>query len=122
MKFARWAFTLAGIYGLIVLTPLFFLEDAVARASTPISHPIYYYGFAGVALAFQVLFLLIGRDPARMRSAMIPSIIEKLAFPAAAWPLYLSGRADFATTLFATVDLALAFIFLAAWIATRPRT
>jgi hypothetical protein len=121
MKFAKWAFTLAGIYGLIVLTPLFFLEGTVAQATGPLSHPVYYYGFTGIAWAFQILFLLIGRDPARMRPAMIPSIIEKLAFPAAAWPLYLTGRADLSTTMIATVDLALAFVFLAAWMVTRPR-
>lgn len=121
MKFAKWAFTLAGVYGLIVLTPLFFLEGTVAQATEPLSHPVYYYGFVGIAWAFQFLFLLIGRDPARMRPAMIPSIIEKLAFPAAAWPLYVTGRADLSTTLVASIDLALAFVFLAAWIATRPR-
>jgi hypothetical protein len=121
MIFAKWAFTLAGIYGLVVLTPMLFLESTVASASTPLSHPVYYYGFLGSALAFQVLFLLIGRDPARLRPAMIPAIIEKLAFPAAAWPLYFQGRGDLASNVFSTIDLMLAFVFAAAWVMTRTR-
>ncbi len=119
MRFARWAFTLAGVYGLVVLTPLYFLEDMAAGAA-PLTHPEFYYGFIGVALAFQILFLFIGRDPARLRLAIIPSILEKLSFGAAVWLLVLAGRASLEATLFPTIDLFLAAVFTAAWFTTRP--
>ena len=50
MRFAKWAFTAAGIYGLVSLPPLYFIERL---ATPPITHPEYYYGFIGTALAFQ---------------------------------------------------------------------
>ena len=69
MNFAKWVFLLAGIYGLLVVTPQFFLEQRVNRDYPPaITHPEYFYGFAGVALAWQVAFLIISRDPARYRT------------------------------------------------------
>ena len=119
MRFARWAFTLAGDYGLVVLTPLYFLEGMAAGA-TPLTHPEFYYGFVGVALAFQILFLFIGRDPARLRIAIIPSILEKLSFGAAVWLLVAADRTSIDATLFPTIDLVLAALFIAAWFTTRP--
>ena len=121
MRFAKWTFTLAGIYGLLVLTPLYFLEGMAAGAA-PLTHPEFYYGFIGVALAFQVLFLFIGRDPARLRLAIIPSILEKLSFGAAVWLLVLAGRTGIEAVLFPTIDLALAAMFTAAWFTTRPES
>lgn len=119
MRFAKWTFTLAGVYGLLVLTPLYFFESAVAGAA-PLTHPEFYYGFVGVALAFQVLFLFIGRDPARLRLAIIPSILEKLSFGVAVWLLVAAGRTSIEATLFPTIDLVLAALFIAAWFTTRP--
>ncbi|MGH7494644.1 MAG: hypothetical protein ACREOO_19905 [bacterium] len=68
MKFAKWVFRIAGIYGLIVLTPMYFTEGQISRDFPPApTHPEYYYGFIGVALAWQVLFLLLSKDPLRYR-------------------------------------------------------
>jgi hypothetical protein len=54
MRFARLIFTAAGIYGIVVLTPLYFLEGWLGRnAPPPITHPEFYYAFVGVALAWQ---------------------------------------------------------------------
>ena len=45
MKFAKIVFLVAGIYGLIVLLPLYFLEERTGRDfPPPITHPEYYYG------------------------------------------------------------------------------
>ena len=80
MKLARITFLIAGIYGLIVLTPLYFLEGTIARQTPPpITHVEFFYGFIGAALAWQVVFLLIARDPARYRLMMLPSILEKIS-------------------------------------------
>jgi hypothetical protein len=119
VRFASWTFTLAGLYGLIVITPLYFLEGAVARGSGPVTHPEYYYGFAGAALAFQVLFLIIGRDPVRLRPAILACLVEKFTFPAAVWPLYLAHRAPLTVAIFSTIDLIWGVLFTIAWFRTR---
>src|SRR5262245_55352144 len=81
MLFARWVFRIAGIYGLAVLVPQYSLEEQVSRDyPPPITHPEYFYGFLGVAVSWQVAFLLIAQDPARYRPLMIPAALEKAAF------------------------------------------
>ena len=57
MTFAKWVFTIAGIYGFLVVTPLFFLEKQMAPPGQAMTNPESYYGFAGVAFAFQILFI-----------------------------------------------------------------
>ena len=60
MKFARWVFRIAGIYGLIVLVPQYFLEGKIAEQSPPaITHSEFFYGFLGVGIAWQIAFLII---------------------------------------------------------------
>jgi len=52
VKFAKWVYRTAGIYGLLVLAPLLFLERVVSQTSPPaITHPEYYYGFAITGMA-----------------------------------------------------------------------
>ena len=68
MKFAKIVFYVAGIYGLLVLFPQYFMEAKTGQDFPPaITHPEYYYGFIGVALAFQILFLIIARNPLQYR-------------------------------------------------------
>jgi hypothetical protein len=51
MKFAKIVFWVAGIWGLLVLTPLYFMFDLIGRSdSPPITHPGFFYAFVGVAL------------------------------------------------------------------------
>src|SRR5262245_14669657 len=95
MKFARTVFLLAGIYGLVVMLPQYFLENKVGRDSPPaITHPEFYYGFIGVTIAWQVLFLVISRDPVRYRPTMIPAILEKAGFVIAITVLFFQHRVD----------------------------
>lgn len=122
MKFARRLFLLAGIYGLVVLAPQYFLEAKTGRDfPPPITHPEYYYGFIGVALACQVLFLIIARDPVRYRAMMIPAILEKASFGVACVILFLLGRVSSLTLGFAILDLILGALFVLAYFKTaRP--
>lgn len=123
MKFARNVFLAAGIYGLVSLPPLYFLEGYIATDSPPaITHPEFFYGFIGVALAWQFAFFLISRDPLRYRAFMLPGIFEKLSFAIAVVALYLQGRLAPAGLLFAAIDLTLAALFAASFHATRART
>lgn len=119
MRFARWVFLIAGIYGLVVVTPQYFLEGMIARMSGPITRPEYFYGFIGVVVAFQLVFLVVSRDPVRFRPIMPACVVEKLTFGIAVWALYFTHRVRADILLFATIDLALAVLFTVAWLRTR---
>jgi hypothetical protein len=118
MRFPRWIFTAAGVYGFITLLPLYFLE---ARVTPALNHPEHYYGFIGAALAFQVLFLIVARDPQRLRPAMPACILEKLTWSVALAWLWSQGRIEAPLPLFGAIDLIWAVLFVAAYLKT-PKT
>lgn len=119
MKFARSIFSIAGIYGLIVLLPQYFLEAKTGRDFPPaITHPEYYYGFIGVAVSWQVLFLILAKDPVRYRAMMIPAVLEKATFGIAAVVLFLLGRVSAVMLGFGIVDLTLGALFMLAYAKT----
>ena len=122
MKFARWSFLIAGIWGILVLTPLYFLEKKTGIDHPPtITHPEYYYGFVGVALAWQVLFLVIARDPERFRLAMLPAIIEKFSFLISTYALYALGRVNSSMVIPASADLLLGVLFVISFFKTGQK-
>lgn len=115
MNFARRIFFIAAIYGVIVLVPQYFMEAKVGRDfPPPITHPEHFYGFIGVALAWQILFFIIARDPVRYRGAMIPAILEKIAFGVAAIALYAQGRLAVPVLGAGIIDLVFAALFFVA--------
>lgn len=119
MSFARRVFLLAGIYGIIALLPQYFLEERIGvEMPPPITHPEHFYGFVGVALAWQLAFLLIARDPVRFRPLMPVAVLEKLSFGVAAIVLYTQGRVAGSVLSFGFIDLILAALFTAAFVAT----
>ena len=121
-KAAKYIFLLSGLFGLIVLSPQYFLEQRVgADYPPPVTHPEFYYGFVGIALAFQVLFIIISTDPVRFRPAMIAGILEKLAFGVPVLVLYFSGRLNSVTLGFGIFDLLLGALFLWAYVSTSPQ-
>jgi hypothetical protein len=92
MTFARRLFLIAGIYGLVVLTPQYLLEGRIGRDYPPaITHPEYFYGFVGLGVAWQLAFLVIARDPSRFRPMMVPAVVEKLTFGGATIGLALGA-------------------------------
>ena len=122
MKFAKVVFLVAGIYGLIVLVPQFFLETRIGEDNPPpITHPEYFYGFICVAVAWQVLFLVLSRDPVRYRPMMIPAMLEKIGFPIAVLVLYLQGRVSPTILIPAGLDLVLLILFIASYRKTAVR-
>jgi hypothetical protein len=119
MKFAKRLFLMAGVYGIIVILPQYFLEAKTGLDfPPPITHPEYYYGFIGVALAWQVLFLFISKDPVRYRAMMIPSVLEKATFGVAAIILFLLGRVSSVMLGFGIIDLILGTLFVVAYTKT----
>jgi len=116
MKFARILFRVAGIYGLVVLLPLYFMEEKTGRDYPPaITHPEYYYGFVGAAIAFQIVFLIIAQDPMRFRPMMLAGVVEKFTYGAAVWILYLQSKTNVMVLTFASIDTLLGILFLMAY-------
>jgi hypothetical protein len=73
MNFAKRVFFWSGIYGIVVLLPLYFMEDRLGRDfPPPFNRPEQFYGFLGVAVAWQFAFLVISRDVQRYRLFMLP--------------------------------------------------
>lgn len=116
MNFARRVFFVAGVYGLLVLLPQYFMEDKTGRDfPPPITHPEFYYGFIGVAVAWQVLFLILAKDPRRFYPMIIPAIIEKLSFGIAAIVLYAQQRLSAMMLGAGLLDLILAALFVVSY-------
>jgi len=119
MRFARAVYLVAGTYGLLVVAPGYFLEARIGRDLPPaITHPEYFYGFLGVTIAWQVLFLVLATDPVRYRAMILPSILEKFGFGIPAIFLFIQHRIPFIVLSLGSVDWILAGLFVAAYIAT----
>ena len=120
MRFAKVVFGVAGIWGILVLAPLYFIFDLIGRKDPPpITHPGFYYGFVGVALAWQIAFLVIAQDPVRLRPMMIPSMLEKFSYGIAVVTLVTQGRMHGSDLVFAGTDLTLGVLFVVAYVGTR---
>ena len=116
MKFARWVFRLAGIYGLLVLVPQYFLEGKIAEQNPPaITHPEFFYGFLGLGIAWQIAFLIIAQDPVKFRAMILPSVFEKFSFGIAVIALFCQRQVPTMILAAAMVDLALGVLFIVAW-------
>jgi len=119
MKFAARVFNVAAIYGLIVLAPQYFLAEKAGRDfPPPLTHLEYYYGFIGIAIAWQLVFLVIARDPVRFRPLMLVAVVEKAAFGVPAIVLYSMGRLSAQLLGAGLIDLTLGAFFIAAYCRT----
>ena len=120
VRFARWVFLIAGILGLLEIVPLYFMEGVIDRAQPPaITHPAFYYGFVGVALAWQIAFLIISRDPLRYLPLMPALFLEKLLYPVAVFTLYFQGRLPAQNLGTAVLDLIWFVLFVVVWAKLR---
>ena len=109
---ARRVFLVAGIYGIVVLLPQYFIELGLPQ---PIARPEHFYGFIGVALAWQFAFLLIARDVQRYRPLMLVGVLEKLSFGMAVLVLYARGRVSAGVLGAGVIDLVLGALFVVAF-------
>src|SRR5690349_8292353 len=118
MRFAKVVFIIAGVWGIAVLTPLYFLVDITGRHyAPPTAYPQFFYGFLSVAMAWQVAFLLIGSNPARYRSLMLMGIAEKLGYVATLLVLLAQARIPALDAAAAVPDGLLGVLFIAAYAA-----
>jgi hypothetical protein len=121
MKFAKIMFRVAGAWGIVVLTPLYFMIHIIGvKDPPPITHPAFFYGFIGAGLAWQLAFLVIAQDPARYRPLMLPAMFEKFSYGAAVVILFLEGRMHKSDLVLNGLDLVWGVLFVIAYFKTRP--
>ncbi|MCU1310995.1 MAG: hypothetical protein JWO20_2120 [Candidatus Angelobacter sp.] len=119
MRFAKIVFNVAGIYGVLVLLPHYFMEAKIGQNHPPaITHPEFFYAFVSVGLAWQIAFLIIARDPVRYRLIMLPGIVEKWGFAASGITLLALGRVASSFAIPIASDLILGALFLWAFFKT----
>ena len=112
MRFARYTFAAAGTIGILVLVPLYFMLEKTGLDNPPaVTHPEFFYGFIGVALAFQIVFIIIATDPVKYRPLMLAAIVEKFAFVIPTFYLYWQGRVTGSIVGGAALDLVWGVLF-----------
>jgi hypothetical protein len=122
MKFAKIIFWIASIWGVLVLTPLYFMFNLIGRQDPPpITHPAFFYGFVGAGLAWQIAFFIIATNPARYRPLMIVSMLEKFSYGVAVVILVAQGRMHASDLVFGCVDMLLGVLFVVAFFRTPRR-
>ena len=120
LTFARRVFFWAGVYGILVLAPQYLIELGIGpQLSGPITRPEQFYGFIGVALVWQFVFLIIARDVRRYRLLMIPAVFEKLVFGVPVLLLFAAGRVGGDILFFGSIDLFLGALFALSFVKTR---
>jgi len=120
VRFTKIVFIGAGLWGITVLTPLYFLVDLTGRRyAPPAAYPHFFYGFLSVAMAWQIGFFVIGWNPVRFRPLMIPAIVEKLGYILTVAVLYGQTRISSADAMAAGPDFVLCLLFMAAFATTR---
>ena len=123
MQFAQRVFLIAGVYGLILIAPLYFLAGFLGRLAPPeINHLEFYYGFIGVAGAWQVAYLVVARDPLRYRPMIVLSAAAKLSFVVPMFVLFTMGRVSPLGPISVLADLVFAGLFAYAYVATGSPT
>jgi hypothetical protein len=117
-RFARRLFLGAGIYGVAVVAPMFFLEHLIGGYDPPaITHAEFYYGFVCVAFAWQLVYLMMARDPFRLRPMLLPAIVGKAGFAVSVFVLFAQGRLAAPNVILPAIDLVLAALFAWAYVA-----
>ena len=116
MRFARWIFRIAGIYGIIVMAPMLFMERQIAPGA---AHPVFFYAWISVNLTWQVLFLVLATAPGRYRPMMLACVLQKVTAAIAIPWLYVLGRVGAMWLGAAATDLGFAVLFIIAHRVTR---
>jgi hypothetical protein len=76
------------------------------------------YGFIGIAVAWQIVFLMISREPIRYRPIMLAAIVEKASFGLPAIVLYAAGKLSAQMLGAGILDLIFGALFIVAYART----
>src|SRR5260370_20969371 len=97
------------------------MEGRIGRETPPaITHPEYFYGLLGAGMSWQILFLLLSKDPLRYRAMILPSVLEKISYGIVLVILFAHHRLPLSVLTIGSVDWIFAALFIAAHVATRP--
>jgi hypothetical protein len=120
MKLARWVFLIAGILDLLPVVPLAYAAISNGEAILPdvASMGLFFYVSVFQYVCWQMLYIVLARDPVRYRPMMIPAFLVEVTAPFnPAW-LFLYGFRFWIPI--AVVDLVLAILFVVAfWLTGR---
>jgi hypothetical protein len=121
MRFAKIVFLIAGVWGFVIVTPLYFMYDSIGRQyPPPVTHPDFYYGFLAVTLAWQIAFLVISSDPLRFRPFMLLAMFEKFSYVVTMTALDRAGELQPGQFAVAAPDFLLGILFVVAFLKTGP--
>lgn len=112
VTFARRVYVIAAIYGFLAVPALYFTD-------APDPHRLLYFAFAGIALVFQGVFLVIARDPLRYAAFLPLTVFEKISFGIPALAFWSQRQAESDLALGGAVDLLFAALFIIAWLKMR---
>jgi len=122
MRFRNNAFWWGGVYG-VLLAVAFFLGEKVIVAKMPpeLTHPEYYYAFAGALLVWHLLYLYIANHLQECRAIMPFATLEKISFALPVLALYASGRVtSLGLVGGALVDLVWGALFFVTYVKLKP--
>jgi len=118
--FATYVFWTATIWGVLVITPLYFLYGRIGITDPPpITHPGFYYGFVSTALAWQVLFGFIAVHPERHAGIIPVAILEKFGYAATVFVLFAQHRMHASDLVFGLVDATFGLMFFVTFVRLR---
>ncbi len=121
IAFAKRAFQIAGVWGLLILSLVYGAYLLGLEGVTfDTDRPDIVHGFFLVALAWQVAFLLIATDPVRYRPLMLAAMLEKFPFTLAVLALYANGQVPQTMLVLGLIDGILGVLFSIAYIWTDP--
>lgn len=126
MRFARITFAAAGVWGLLVLLPLYTARGQLTmlgslRIPPALADPQFFYGFLAVAVVWQLGFLVVATDPVRYRAFIPLALLEKAVFVTTLVLLAGHGRITPIQLAGSAPDAVLAILFAAAWFLVRER-
>ena len=116
MKFVKWVFLIAGIFGFFIVIPFYFLESQIAPG---LKYPLFYYGFVTIDLVWQILYIILSFDPTRYRPMMIPAFLVKFLGGVSITWLIIQGRIEKQLYSIAITDIIFAVLFIIAFWLTR---
>ena len=120
MKFARWVFLAAGIFGLVLLIPLVYsvLFDRESILLGGASAGLFFYTSVFQYVCWQILYLVLAKDPLRYRPIMIPAFLAIAVTPFYPIWLYMYGLRPWIPIIVINLIFALLFV-LAFWLTGR---
>ena len=94
------------------MAPMLFMERQIAPG---LVHPVFYYAWIIVNVAWQILFLVLATAPSRYRPMMLVCVLQKATAVIAIPWLYALGRVGGMWLGAAATDLGFAVLFLIAY-------